>query len=266
MLFLGIFNKDGCGGWLKLRYPEHIRENIAWVRKRYDDAYYMLFGVLIDVGFNTAINESSINLYDYIHYIDVISRTFTNALIYYIVPDSHNPRQHINYATALLDLVRQKGIKPLGVPVLVMHYFVDFKDVYRLFLTTYKRVFGKVVAGIPGRVLTASWRGGNPLKIQCHRKPAMCIRYIENTIMELHKYGFTDYHILGINRKVYKWLVDALNKGDGVGQLNISIMGDSDNYRLAVSQRLRVRDYGKGKYMLHDDRYACDWFEEWLKV
>ncbi len=266
MQFLGLFNKDGCSGWLKLRYPERIRGNITWIRRQYDDMYYMLFGVLVDVGLSTAAAGEDINMYDYIHYIDMVSRAFPNALVYYVVPDSHDAKQHFDYATALLDIAIHRKVKPLGIPVLVLHYYVDFKDVYRMFLMRYKDVFGRVVVGIPARVLTALWRGGNPLKFQCRVKASQCIRYIENTIMELHRYGFRDFHVLGINRKEYKWLVDALNKDDGIGGLGIGVTADTDNYRLAVSNKLRVRDYGKGKYMIHDEKESCKWFEEWVRV
>lgn len=265
MQFLGIFNKDGCDGWLKLRYPERVR-NIVPIRRMYDDMYYMLFGVLIDVGLNTAMNGSSINLYDYIHYINTVGSAFKNAVIYYVVPDSHDIKKHFDYATAILDLATRKKVKPPGLPILVLHYYEDYKTTYKLFLMRYKDVFGNVIIGLPARVLTARHHNGNTLKIPCRFKPNQCIRYIENTIMELHRDGFRHYHVLGINRRVYRWLVDALEKNDGIGGLGINVTADTDNYRLAVSQKLRVRDYGRGKYMVHDDRYACVWFNEWLKV
>ena len=252
--FLGLFNKDGCGGFLKLRYPERIVRRL------------MLHSVFIDVGLSTAKNNEEVNVFDYMNYISMASKEYPNAGIYYVVPDSHDVRQHFGYATALLDIAIHRKVKPSGIPILVLHYYQDFKTIYKLFLMRFKDVFNKVIVGIPARILTASWRGGNPLKIQCRVKADACIRYIEHVMTELFNAGFRDFHILGINRKEYRWLINSLERSDGVSRLDINVTADTDNYRLAANNKLRVRDYGKGKYMISNESEACKWFEEWIKV
>jgi hypothetical protein len=271
MELLGIFNRDACGGLLKLRNQQRL--------VRYAKLAGGLRGVFIDIGFEAVRNNSSVNIFDYIHYIDMVGRALRTR-VYYVVPDSHDLAVHLNNVTVWYDLARTGKAKVAGDPVVVIHYYwnvtsekiiggergeFDAKAWYRLMLMRYLDRFGNVVIGIPVRVLTLSWNNGEPIKIQCKTHPDKCIKYIEKAIIELSNYGFTHFHLLGINRKEWRWLTSQV-RGGSLGSLNVIISADTDNYRLAVKNELRRRDYGKGLYMVQSDGDACVWFNEWVRV
>jgi len=269
MELLGIFNKDGCNGLLKLRNQQSLDKYAKLAGK--------LRGVFVDVGFEAVKNNTSLNLFDYVHYIDAVSRVLRTK-VYYVVPDSHDLTFHLNNMTIWDDLARMGKVKVSGEPVAVIHYYWDamsgkiMRDEhgnklnvrlwYRLMLMRYKDHFGNVVVGIPARVLTLSWNSGNPVKLQCKFHPDRCVRYIEKAIIELSN-DFTHFHLLGINRREWRWLTRQL-RGGSLGRLNVIISADTDNYRLASSNKLRRVDYGKGLFMVPNDDIACEWFKVWV--
>lgn len=253
-----IYNKDGCGGWLKVVYPNKVPPAIK-------DAE----SVFIDIGLTKASNtgKCEFDFVDYANYVKHVAGYGKSVL--FVVPDSWDLECHLWSLTWFVIYTRRRGPIPNATPILVTHYLWWDDDWWSnggssmllKYVLHYRelRMFGyeNVAFGIPVRRMTLA-----PGKVvECRRDPMNCGIHASDGIARLSKYVERPWvHLLGLGRAVARWIAMP---GDGV-----TLTADTDAYRLAVDRRQRyhVREgaRGPGLFMVGRGVDPCEWFKTYV--